>query len=323
MNEYTDQADTTSKKTRDSKSLIIGLLIAAMVILGGFFIFDHSKSTDNLKVEQAEVAKVTTEKSTIQSSFDASLARLDSMQTSNTNLNGKLTASNEEIAKMKSEIRSILHKKNVSASELSKARNLIAQLNGQISNLQTQIAMLSQQNDSLKQNVVVLTNQNQTLSHNLDSTKVVTQGLEKKVDIASTLNASNISITPLKVRNNGKEKFSTVAKRVDKLLVSFDVNNRIIESGSTDLYVVVTGPDGKPVTTPDTMGNTFTTRDNGSKTFTAKLPVDLQTAKSKNVQFAFSPSEHFHQGNYTIQIYQNGFLIGEKTQELRKGGLFS
>ncbi len=322
MNEYTDQADTTTKKPRDSKSLIIGLLIAAIVILGGFFIFDHSKSNENLKAQQTEVAKVTSEKSNIQSSFDASLARLDSMQTSNADLNGKLTASNAEIAKMKSEIRSILHKKNVSASELSKARDLIAKLNGQITDLQAQIAMLSQQNDSLKQNVVVLTTQNQTLSHNLDSTHVVTQNLEKKVDIASTLNASNISITPVKVKNNGKEKISTVAKRVDKLLVSFDVNNRIIQPGTTDLYVIVTGPDGKPVTTPNSLGNTFITRDSSSKTFTAKLPVDLETAKSKNVQFAFSPSGHFQQGNYTIQIYQNGFLIGQKTRELKKGGLF-
>jgi len=323
MNEYTEQTDTISKKPRESKNLVIGLLIAAIIILGGFFIFDHSKSNENLKEQQTEVAKVTSEKSNIQSSFDASLARLDSMQTSNTELNGKLTASNEEIAKMKSEIRSILHKKNVTASELSRARSLIAQLNGKISDLDSQIAMLTQQNDSLQQNVVVLKTQNQTLSHNLDSTIVVKQVLEKKVDIASTLNADNISITPVKIRNNGKQKVSTVAKRVDKLLVTFDVNNRIIEPGTTDLYVVVIGPDGKPVTTTDSSDNTFLIRDNSSKTFTAKLPVDLETAKTKNVQFAFSPAGHFQQGNYKIQIYQNGFLIGEKTKELRKGGLFS
>jgi len=323
MNEYTEQTDTIRKEPpRDSKNLIIGLLIAAIVILGGFFVFDHSKSNENLKAQQTEVAKVTSEKSNIQSSFDASLARLDSMQTANTELNGKLTASNEEITKMKSEIRSILHKKNVTASELSRARSLISQLNGKISDLESQIAMLKQQNDSLQQNVVVLTTQNQTLSHNLDSTNVVKQALEKKVDVASTLNASNILITPVKVRNNGKEKVITVAKRVDKLLVSFDVNNRIIAPGTTDLYVVVIGPDGKPVTTPDTSGNTFMTRDNSSQPFTAKLPVDLETAKTKNVQFAFSPAGHFQQGNYKIQIYQNGFLIGEKTRELKKGGLF-
>ncbi len=322
MNEYTDQSDTV-RKPRDSRNLFIGLLIAGLVILAGFFIYDHSKSAENIQAQQTEVAKVTTEKSNIQTSFDASLARLDSMQTANTELNGKLTASNAEIAKMKTEIRSILNKKNATASELSKARNLIAQLNGKINDLESQIAALTQENDSLKQNVVVLTNEKQAISHTLDSTNVVKTVLEKKVDVASTLNADNITITPVKVKHNGKEVVKTTAKRVDKLLVSFDVNNRIIQPGTTDLYVVVIGPDGKPITTADSSGNTFVTREEGSKTFTAKLPVDLETAKTKNVEFAFAPASHFQQGNYKIQIYQNGFLIGEKTRELKKGGLFS
>jgi len=263
-----------------------------------------------------------TEKSDIQTSFDASLARLDSMKTVNADVEGKLTASNEEITKMKSEIRSILHKKNATAGELKRARNLITELNGKISNLETQVAQLTQENDSLRQNVATLTSDKATLSRNLDSTNVIKQSLEKKVDIASTLNASNISITPLKVKNNGKTKVKTVAKRVDKLLVSFDVKNRIIESGMTDLYVVVIGPDGQPVT-PNGSTSTFTTREEGEKVFTAKLPVTLETSKAKNVEFAFAPGTHFQQGNYKIQIYQNGFLIGEKTRELKKGGLFS
>jgi myosin heavy subunit len=326
MNEYTEQPPTVNK-SKDFKNLFIGLLIAGIIILAGFFIFDHNKSGETIQAQQTEVAKITTEKSSIQTSFDASLARLDSMQTSNSELNSKLTASNSEISKMKKEIRSILNKRNATAAELSKARNMIAQLNGKITDMENQIATLTQENESLKQNVATLTSEKETISRNLDSTNVVKHELEKKVDVASTLNASNITITPVKVRKNGKEKVSTVAKRVDKLVVSFDVNNRIIQPGTTDIYVVVVGPDGKPVTVKDqnsgSEGNTFTTRDEGSKTFTAKLPVDLQTSQTKNVEFAFAPGSHFQQGSYKIQIYQNGFLIGEKTRELKKGGLFS
>jgi len=326
MNEYTDQS-TTESKPKDLKNLFIGLLIAGIIILAGFFVFDHNKSGQAILAQQTEVAKVTTEKSEIQTNFDASLARLDSMQTANTALDSKLSASKNDISKMKTEIRSILNKRNATASELAKARDMIAQLNGKITDMESQIAMLTQENDTLKQNVVVLTSEKATLSHNLDSTNVVKDDLAKKVDIASTLNASNISITPVKVRNNGKEKVSTVAKRVDKLVVRFDVNNRIIQPGTTDVYVVVIGPDGKPVASnvaaDASSGDTFTTRDEGNKTFTAKLPVDLQTSQTKNVEFAFAPGSHFAQGSYKIQIYQNGFLIGEKTSELRKGGLFS
>jgi hypothetical protein len=41
------------------------------------------------------------------------------------------------------------------------------------------------------------------------------------------------------------------------------------------------------------------------------------------VEFAFAPKDHFQQGQYKIQIYQNGFLIGESISDLRKGGLFA
>jgi cell division protein FtsL len=317
----TSVTTTESPKSPNSKNLIIGILVAAVIILGGFLIYNQSKTGDTLKANQTEIAKVMTEKSDIQTSFDASLARLDSMKTVNAEMDSKLAASNDEIAKMKTEIRGILNKRNATAAELKRARTLIAKLNGKITDLESQVAMLTQENDSLKLNVETLTSDKETLTRNLDSTNVIKQKLEKKVDIASTLNASNITITPLKVKNNGKEKVKTVAKRVDKLVVSFDVKNRIIESGMTDLYVVVIGPDGQPVT-PDVSGSTFTTREEGDKVFTAKLPVTLETAKAKNVQFAFAPAKHLQEGNYKIQIYQNGFLIGEKTRELKKGGLF-
>lgn len=303
------------------KNLIIGLLSAAVLILAGFFIFDHSKNTQEIQTQQTEVAKITTEKSELQTNFDASLARLDSMTTMNTDMQKQLAGRNEEITKMKSEIRSILNKKNATAAELTRARNLIGQLNGQISDLQQQVAQLKLENDTLKTQNATLVADKQTLTENLATTTAVKQDLEKKVDVASTLDASNITITPVQVKKNGKVKVKDKAKKVDKLMVSFDVVNRIIQSGSTDIYVVVIGPDGNPVTTLPGSG-TFTTREDGDKQFTAKLPVDLETAKTKKVEFGFAPANHFVQGEYKIQIYQNGFLIGQGSRLLKKGGLF-
>lgn len=314
----------TVQETRQSnkgKNLAIGLLIAVVLILGGFLIFDHNKNSEQIKAQQTEVAKVTSEKSEIQSNFDASLARLDSLTTMNADMQQQLSGKDEEIKKIKSEIRSILNKKNATAAELSRAKKLIAQLNTQITDMQEQIAMLQSENDTLKVQNASLVVDKQTLTRNLDSTNVIKTNLEQKVDVASTLNAFNIQITPVKVKNNGKEVVKTSAKAVDKFVVSFDVRNRIIQPGTTDVYVIVIGPDGNPVTSTPGSG-TFTTREEGEKAFTAKLPVNLETAKTKNVEFGFVPAGHFTQGKYKIEIYQNGFLIGEGTRELKKGGLF-
>ncbi len=317
-------ATTESQEPRKNfKNLIIGILTVALVGTGSFLIVDKNKTGETIQQQQTQIATVTDQKSDIQKSFDASLARLDSMSTVNTSLQGKLASSNKEIAKTKSEIRSILNKKNATAAELSRARILIASLNDKITGMEQQVAQLTQENQSLTQDKAVLTQDKQKLTQDLTTTTATKDSLATKVDIASTLNANNIAITPINVRHNGKEKVTTTAKRVNKLVISFDVNNRIAPTGTTDVFVVVTGPDGKPISTQSLNSGTFTTREEGSQTFTAKLPVEIETAKKKNVQFAFAPGNNFQQGNYTIKIYQNGFLIGEGTRELKKGGLFS
>lgn len=302
------------------KNVIIGVLAAGLIAVSGFLIYAKNQSTQTIHQQETQIAKVSAEKSDVQASFDASLARLDSMTTVNTALEGQLTDKSNEITKMKTEIRSILNKKNATASELARAKTLIASLNEKISTMEQEVARLTTENQTLTNDKTVLIQEKEKLNQDLTATTVVKQELEKKVDVASTLNASNIVITPINVRNNGKEKVSTTAKRVDKFLVSFDVDNRIVQPGQTDIYVVVVDPDGKAISTGT---ETFTTREEGDKTYTAKVPVNLETAKKKNVEFAFMPGSNFKQGNYTVQIYQNGFLIGQGTRELKKGGLFS
>jgi hypothetical protein len=188
--------------------------------------------------------------------------------------------------------------------------------------MEADIARLTDENKTLSADKVVLTQDKEKLTQDLVVTNTAKMELEKKVDVASTLNANNITVTPINVKGNGKEKISTNAKRVDKLLISFDVNNRIAQPGTTDLFVLITGPDGKTMVSSGNTATKFTTREDGEKEFTAKVPVAVETAVKKNVEFAFTPGNTFQQGSYKIQIYQNGFLIGEGTKELKKGGLF-
>lgn len=305
---------------RNYKNILIGVLAAGLVAVSGYLVYAKTQSSQTIQQQESQIAKVSTEKSDLQNSFDASLARLDSMSTVNTSLEGKLTEKNDEIAKVKTEIRSILNKKNATASELGRAKTLIASLNEKISSLEQDVARLTMENQTLTNDKVVLTQEKEKLTQDLTTTTTAKVELEKKVDVASTLNASNIVITPINVKNNGKEKVSTTAKRVDKFVVSFDVMNRIAQAGKTDIYVLVIGPDGQAINTGT---ETFTIRDEGEKAFTAKVPVELETAKAKNVEFAFIPGSTFKQGNYKVMIYQNGFLIGQGTRELKKGGLFS
>jgi len=325
MNTSNFQTTTSDNQParKNSKKAVIVVLGIACLATWGYLLINKNKTGNVIEQNQTQIAKISDEKNNVQKSFDESLVRLDSMASVSNGLKSKLTEENSDIAKRKAEIRVILNKTNATSAELVKARELIAQLNDRIGNMEQEVARLSNDNQSLNQDKVVLTQENGKLTDDLSTTMVVKQDLEKKVDIASTLDASNIVITPVNVKSSGKEKVTSTAKRVNKLVISFDVNNRIAQPGTTDIYVCILGPDGKNIVTRDSVSNVFTTRDEGDKSYTAKLPVELETGKKKSVEFSFAPHADFQQGKYLIQIYQNGFKIGEGVRELKKGGLFS
>jgi len=159
------------------------------------------------------------------------------------------------------------------------------------------------------------------LEQNLTTSTTEKEALAQTVDVGSTFSASNIQITPVNEKKSGKEKTTASAKRVDKLVVSFDVENRIAKSGPADMYIMVTAPDGKLISDASLGSATLTTRTDGDKPFTTKVPVEYEQGTRKVVQFPIR-QEDFQRGDYKIEIYHNGFKIGEGVRTLKKGGLF-
>ena len=125
-------------------------------------------------------------------------------------------------------------------------------------------------------------------------------------------------------RKNGKEKETTTAKRVDKLRITFDLDeNRITTSGSKELYVSIAGPDGSPIAVEALGSGKFTTRDGVDKFFTHKIEINYTQGQRQTVSFDWKQNTNFATGNYKIEVFQNGFKIGEGICTFKKGGLFS
>lgn len=324
---YPSASDSTTPRRdpnrKEYKGAVIGILAVALLGTWGYLLYDKNKTSETIQSQQTQIEKVTDEKSEVQKNFDASLARLDSLTGYNNELEGKLTTRTSEISKLKNEIRSILNKRNATAAELKRAQGLVSELNTKIAGLEEEVTRLTNENQQLTVEKTQLTAEKETLTKNLDSTNMIKESQAKTIDVASTLYANNISITPVNEKSRGKEKVTTTAKRVDKLVIAFDVDNRIAQSGQTEVYVAITGPDGKPVTVEALGSGTFTSREEGEKFFTAKVPVEMEAGKKKSVQFNWKQNSNFQTGNYKIEIYHNGFKIGEGTRSLKKGGLFS
>jgi chaperonin cofactor prefoldin len=312
---------------KDNRKLIYGILIAALIGTWGYIIYDKSKAKETITMWQTRAINSDSTRTVIQQEFLAVSAKADSLTQNNIQLHGDLAEKNASIQKLKSNIGSILKKKNASEEELAQAKQMIGELNGKVDGLFAEIEQLKGENQQLTSTnqqlnteKTQLTADKQNLEQNLSTTNSEKKQLEEKVDVASTLHASSIGIAAIKVSSNGKEKETSTAKRANLIRIGFRLDeNRVAPSGTKDIFVVVTGPDGKPITE----GATFNTREEGNKSYTSKVSVNYEQGKATPVSFDWRQNDAYKEGDYKIEIYNNGFKIGEGVKTLKKGGLFS
>src|SRR5688572_10767683 len=310
-----------SSPNRGNRNLLIGILAAALLGTWGYLLYDKNKSGETLQVAQVQSDNYMTQRDSLKILYDDAEMRLDSITGANNNLQGDKSALQKQIDANKSEIRRILNDKNATEADLKRARTMITDLNTQIATLEAEVSRLTGENQELTANNTQLTSEKQVLEQNLQTSSLEKEALAQTVDVGSTFSASNIQITPVNEKKSGKEKATSSAKKVDKLVVSFDVENRIAKSGPADMYIMVTAPDGQLVSDPSLGSATLTTRTEGDRPYTTKVPVEYEQGTRKALSFPIR-REDFQRGDYKIEIYHNGFKIGEGVRTLKKGGLF-
>lgn len=300
----------SNESSGNSSKIIIALLAVALI---GSWIYFNSSKTELIAQNDIKVASIDSAKNAIQADFIAASAKADSLTSQNTALQGELLDKSTEIQKLKVNISSILRKKDASDKELAQAKTLINELNGKVANLFADLTKAQEENKQLNAKNTELTNENNTLSTNLTTT---TKEKDRLQDIGSTLNASSFNIQALRVKEDGKERKTTNAKRANTIRLSFQIDkNKITPSGAQDLYVCITAPDGKAFAD----GGKLTTREDGVKPYANKLTVQYIQNAVLPVSYDIKQSSKLTEGDYKVEVYHNGFKIGEGKTTLKKG----
>jgi myosin heavy subunit len=321
---YPSASPQTPAPKKDNRGLIYGVLIAALLGTWGYIIYDKSKNKEVMQQKDVQYAALDSSKNQVQKEYEDALLRLDAMTGANSKLDSLVKTRDKELEQTKSRIKTLVSKQNATAADLAEAKSLIKELNGKIDGYVAEIERLQGENQTLTQEKNTLTTQKAELEQNLSTTTTAKQAAEEKVDIGSTLHASNFKINAINEKSGGKEKATSTAKRADKLRISFQLDeNLIAPSGVKDLYILVTDPAGKLVSEQGLNSGSFTTRKDGEKQFTNKVSVNYEQGAVKPVSFDLKQTDKYQPGNYKVEVYHNGFKIGENTVVLKKGGLFS
>ncbi|MEC5146656.1 hypothetical protein [Chitinophaga sp. 212800010-3] len=305
-----------SEKPKSRNGLIYGILIAALAGTWIYMLYDKNKSSEQIAQKSVQVDSLSSSRDALQQEYNAANARLDDLISQNTRMDSLVKTKDKEIQDMKARISSILSNKNATQAQLAEARRLIEQLKSNIEGYQQTI-------ERLQGEKIVIAGERDVARKERDSVSVVKDSLNKKVDLGSVLHASNIHLQPIRVKHNGKEVETTKAKRADMMRVSFDLDdNRIAPTGNKDIYVAITAPDGSPLAVEALGSGRFTLEDGTEKLYTTKKTVAYVTGQKQSVSMDWKQNSDFKPGDYAVEIYHNGYKIGQGKVTLRKGGLF-
>jgi hypothetical protein len=112
-----------------------------------------------------------------------------------------------------------------------------------------------------------------------------------------------------------REEETSQAKKVKKFVISFLVQNNINQYNNAEVFVVVTGPDGEVMQSPVWESRTMDTKNEGKKEYTLKVRFDYEKGEQKRHLFSLD-ADKYQKGNYTMQVYHNGYMIGQTVKTL-------
>ncbi|MCX8473626.1 MAG: hypothetical protein ORN85_08255 [Sediminibacterium sp.] len=305
-----------STQSNSKKLIILLLILIAVLAISNIYQFLSKSST--IQSFNTQVNDLNSERETLQNEFIVSSSRIDSLTEANINLESKVSFSRDTIKRIKFAISQILKREKLSKAQTDSAKMLIAELNDKIANLAAQVdqlmeanTTLTNQNQELTSNVNTLSSEKQKVLDSLTKSKKESEDLK---DLGSTMRASYFKLSAIQEKKNGKTSETTKAKRTNIFRVQFNLDdNPIAESGTKEVYVILISPDGNVISDQP---NTFTTRNNEQKNYSDKLSLDYKKGQTTPVSYDRKIAKA-SKGTYTIQVYQNGFKIGEGAIQLR------
>ncbi len=296
--------------------LIVALLIVSTILLVNKFKQDKKITQQNLELMDAnELAQQ------LEEQYNQAIDELENMRGENEELNALIDQQQAELADQKTQIDKLIRNKR----DLRKARAEIKKLNSQIEQYIAEVETLRAENEQLKQEKEMLSSDlemqrqtNQQLSE--EQAKLISEKdqlasqkdqLAETVTYASVIHTENVTTTGYMIKSSGKRAKKKAAKNVDLLEICMETTvNQVANPGREVYYIRIINPLGETLAVDELGSGVLTNRANGEKIrYTTSKEFDYSQDKDM-VCVTWEPQTPFQSGNYTVEIYNKGYLAG-------------
>lgn len=285
----------------NKKGLIVTLivvLVAGLAVVSFLLFRSHTANQEMQQLFEVEKEEMENEYSNFANQYDEL-----QIQINNDSLYQKLEQEKLKTQRLLEELRQV---KSSNAAEIMRLRKELKTVRAVMRTYIIQIDSLNRINQQLTtENQTVKKKYNEATQqiNNLSEEK---KTLNEKVTLASQLDATHISVTPV----NSRGKKTTRIKKIARLDIGFTiVKNITAETGQRTIYVRLTKPNHEVLT--KNAANTFP-YENQNIAYSIKKFIEY-TGEEQQVKVYWEVEEFLQAGTYRVDIFADGNLIGSQT----------
>ncbi len=303
-------------------------IIISLLGLNGYQWYVNNKLTSNFQVQKTETLELQKVQEELDQDYQTALESLEEMRGNNEQLNSLIDQQKEELRTQKEKINNLIWTKK----ELDKAKEEIKSLNTNVSKYLTELQALQDKNKDLTDKNQVLT---QRVEEEVSAKEAVIQEknnltqekenlaksnalLGSKVDMANAIKINLIDVKGFEIKKGGKLKERSKAKDVQMLRVCFTTEtNMVTSAGRKTFQVRVINPVGETIYVEDNGGGVITNKsDNSQVRYSFSGELDYKN-EDTNSCIDWSLPLQLVKGDYKVEMFNNGFLVGKNTFKLK------
>ena len=301
---------------RDSKNLLLVLVSVSLMGTWAYHLYDKSLYSNHQSAVLVKDSLATQEaiKDSLQKLFNEKNYELDTIKLQADSLKGSLDSTRLKIFTLREQIADILKNRNATKNDLRLARDLITEYKERIEDMKAQNTDLETERARLNGVLAQLNYEMKNLHQNIQKISEENKELIETINEASTFIASDIRLSAVTTKPD-REVEASSAKKANKLIFSFTLQNNIAKSDYYDVFVVIMQPGNKVLQTDIWGADYFVSKTEGTKPYTAKIHFEYNRGERKKILYTLQP-DNFLSGTYTMTVYQNGILLGETAKLL-------
>lgn len=284
----------------NKKSLLIAAVAVLVIAIIGitYLLFTEKKANREL------VQEFQLDKEDLENEYSQFVQKYDELKFTVTNDSLALLLEQEQLKtqRLLEELRTV---KSSNATEIRRLKKELATLRKILVGYVNQTDSLDRINKRQQQVIADVTQKYNTASQQISTLSKEKENLDKKVTLAAQLDVTNIRIEP----RNKRGKVAKKVKDIVKLAISFTVvKNITAENGERTIYIRITKPDNDALT--KSASNTFS-YENRTLTYSIKKYIEYN-GEEQNVNVFWDVEEFLYAGNYRLDIFEGGNLIGSQ-----------